>query len=137
MSRQLRISDDVHEMLSLLKPFPSTSYDEVILLLIEKACPYLPNQLENIHQLDKENPRKAAGERLLLQQELFEDLFVALEEWRREREEARQEEEHIASLTTEEQRREEKEWEELNQRRRELLRERMLREQESDRKKKK
>ncbi|MDD1701313.1 MAG: hypothetical protein LUQ04_11070 [Methanoregula sp.] len=76
MSRQLRISDDVHEMLTLLKPHNSTSYDDIIHDLILDVCPYLPSVLANLKLLEQTNPREAAAERLLLQKEIVEEIVV-------------------------------------------------------------
>jgi hypothetical protein len=104
MSRQLRISDDVHEMLTLLKPHNSTSYDDVIHDLIEDVCPYLPQALENLRLLEQTNPREAAGERLLLQKEIVEDIIVNRMLREREAQEERQIDRHLDSIQTDEQR---------------------------------
>jgi hypothetical protein len=100
MSRQLRISEDVHEMLSLLKPHNSTSYDDVIRDLIEDVCPYLPGALLDLKVLEQKNPREAAGERLLLQQEIFEDIVVSRMLRRQESEEESQLDRHLDSIQT-------------------------------------
>jgi hypothetical protein len=76
MPRQLKISEDVHAMLTILKPFPSSSYDEVIRNLIEDAVPYLPRELGRIWELEKEDLGFATSEYHDLQQELFENFTV-------------------------------------------------------------
>jgi HD superfamily phosphohydrolase len=76
MTRQLKISENVHTMLSLLKPFPSSSYDEVIRGLIEDAAPYLPYELERIRRLEENDIEEAASEYGDLQQRLLEDYTI-------------------------------------------------------------
>ena len=105
MSRQLKISDDVHLMLSLMKPFPSTSYDDVIRGMIEDSCPFLPYELERIRNLELDDPGEAAYqlhdlqehilqnytvERLLRKKEHDEEMAIerAIEQKEREEEEA-------------------------------------------------
>jgi predicted CopG family antitoxin len=134
MSRQLRISDDVHEMLSLLKPCDSISYDEVIRDLIHDVCPSLFGALQDLKLLEQKNPREAAGERLLLQQEIFEDVFVPRIDRQREREEARAEEMYYDSLRTEEQKEEWKKAKEQYEMMRHYHRQKMLFENESTKK---
>jgi len=85
-------------MLSLLKPHNSTSYDDVIRDLIEDVCPYLPSALLDLKVLEQKNPREAAGERLLLQQEIFEDIVVSRMLRRRESEEESQLDKHLDSM---------------------------------------
>ena len=41
MSKMLKVSDDVYEMLRILKPCPSASFSDVIIELIRKADPEL------------------------------------------------------------------------------------------------
>jgi len=134
MSRQLRISDDVHEMLTLLKSHPSASYDDVIRELIDDVCPHLADAIDNLNLLEKENPRKAVGERILLQKEVFEDVVVGRMLREREADEERQLNKHLESMRTEEEIDQDKEWEGLKKRRRELLREKLLREKEGTKK---
>jgi hypothetical protein len=76
MSRQLKISEDVHFMLSLMKPFPSTSYDDVIRGMIEDACPFLPYELERIRKLEVKDPGEAAYELHELQERILQDYTV-------------------------------------------------------------
>ena len=76
MSRQLKISEDVHLMLSLIKPFPSTSYDDVIRGMIEDACPFLPYELERIRKLEVDDPSEAAHELHDLQERILQDYTV-------------------------------------------------------------
>ena len=134
MSRQLRISDETHEMLTLLKPHPSASYDDVIRDLVGDVCPYLQDAIDNLKLLEKENPRQAAGERILLQQRVFEDVVVDRMLREREHNEERQIDEHLKSMKTAEEINQDKEWETLNERRRQLLRQRILLEKEGTKK---
>ena len=76
MTRQLKISEEVHRMLSILKPFPSSSYDEVIRGLIEDAVPYLPYELKRIRRLEEDDIEEAASEYGDLQQRLLEDYTI-------------------------------------------------------------
>lgn len=134
MSRQLRISDDVHNMLTLLKPYPSMSYDDVIRNLILETYPSLSEKIENLKRLEKEDPRKAAGERLLLHQERAEDYFEHQREKEQEIEEQKIEDQidaYLDAQRTPEDIEREKEWEILNERRRQILREKILREKEA------
>lgn len=134
MSRQLRISEDVHEMLTLLKTYPSMSYDDVIRDLIREARPLLQGKIEKLRALEKEDPRKAAGERLLLQREMEEDYVFTQLDKASEEEERRIDEQidaELAARRTPEEIEQEKEWEILNERRRQLLREKILREKEA------
>jgi hypothetical protein len=106
MSRQLRISEDVHEMLTLLKPHNSTSYDDVIRDLITDVCPYLPGALQDLKLLEQTSAREAAGERLLLQNEIFEDVVVNRLLRKREDEDEAQIDRHLDSLLTDKQKEE-------------------------------
>jgi hypothetical protein len=134
MSRQLRISDDVHEMLSLLKPHPSASYDDVIRDLIDDVCPTLQRAIDNLRLLEKENPRKAAGERLLLQKEVYENVIVERMLREREDNEEREIDKHLESMRSEEEIKRDQELESLSERRRQLLREKLLLEKERTKK---
>jgi hypothetical protein len=89
MTRQLKISENVHLMLSLIKPFQSVSYDEVIRNLIEDTYPYLPTSIERIQQIESEDPSLAAEEWHELEQILFED-FMESRRVRKEREDERE-----------------------------------------------
>jgi predicted CopG family antitoxin len=110
MSRQLRISDDVHEMLTLLKPHNSTSYDDIIRDLITDVCPYLPRIIENLRLLEQTNPREAAGERLLLQKEIVEEIIVNRMLRQTEAQEERQLDRHLDSIQTDEQKSKDKQF---------------------------
>jgi hypothetical protein len=135
MSRQLRISDDTHDMLTLLKPHKSATFDDVIHDLISDVCPSLPDKIENLRRLEKEDPRKAKGEWLILEKEIFEDVIV--ERMFREREDAEEREldAYLDSQRPEEDLRKEKEIDEeyriISEKRRQFMREKLLREQES------
>ena len=107
MTRQLKISEDVHTMLSLLKPFPSTSYDEVIRDLIENACPYLPHELERISQLKQEDPSEWAEQLNELQNDLFENYYVDGLLRKREEQKEREKEEAVNQYLEEKEREEE------------------------------
>ncbi len=39
MSRILRVDDDVYDALRFLKPYPSTSFSDIIKGLIDEVCP--------------------------------------------------------------------------------------------------
>jgi hypothetical protein len=129
-TRTLKVTDDVHEMLTLLRPHPSASYDDVIRELIDDVCPYLQAAIDNLRLLEKENPRKAAGERLLLQKEIFEDVIVTRMLRQREKTDECQIDKHLDSLRTDDEIKKDNELKALNQRRRQLLQERLLREKE-------
>ena len=86
MSRQLKISEDVYQMLLLLKTSPETTFSSVILDLIEGICPWLPASLENLKQLEQANPQEAAAERILLQSEIFKNVLVEMYIEKQERE---------------------------------------------------
>jgi hypothetical protein len=87
MTRQLKISEDVHTMLWLLKPNDSTSYDWVISMLIENAVPSLPYRLERINRLEKDNPEEWASEMHDLQQDILENFTVDFLSSQKERDE--------------------------------------------------
>jgi hypothetical protein len=70
MSRQLKISEDVYRMLSVLKPNPSTSFNDIIRDLIDDSCPFLSGELDHITDLEKENPGEADCEIHKLQQRI-------------------------------------------------------------------
>jgi hypothetical protein len=76
MSRQLKISEDVHLMLSFMKPFPSTSYDDVIRGMIEDACPFLPHELERIRMLEVDDQSEAAYKLHELQERILQEYTV-------------------------------------------------------------
>jgi len=107
MTRQLKISEDVHMMLSLLKPFSSTSYDEVIRDLIEKACPYLPHELERISQLKQEESSEWDEQLNKLQNDLFENYYVEGLLRKRKEQKEREKEEAVDQYLEEKEREEE------------------------------
>jgi predicted CopG family antitoxin len=76
MSRQMKISEEVYTMLWCLKPFPSTSFNDVISGIIEDVVPFLPIELKRIRELEKENPELAASELEKLQKITFDHYTV-------------------------------------------------------------
>jgi|SRR5208337_2499556 len=125
MSKQLRISEDVHEMLTLLKPHDSTSYDDVILDLIKDICPSLPDQLQYLALLEQKNPREAAAERYLLKKDIYDNIIVNRMLRQREWDEEKQIDEHLESQKSDEEKEEDKKFmqhrEEWMKRRREQV----------------
>jgi hypothetical protein len=87
MTRQLKVSENVHSMLHLFKPSPSTSYDWVLKMLIENAYPALPYRLERINRLYQEDPSEWASEMHDLQQDLLENFVVDFMSRQKERDE--------------------------------------------------
>jgi len=73
---QMRISEDVHTMLSCLRQFESTSFNDVILGLIQDTCPFLPPEVKRIRILEKENPELAASEFERLKKVTYESYTI-------------------------------------------------------------
>lgn len=95
MSRQLKVSDDVHLMLHLLKSWSSTTNDEVIRDLIEDACPDLPDRLEQIAHLERDDPSEWAYEMHELQQDILQNYTVDRLLRKRERDKERTVEKYL------------------------------------------
>jgi len=89
MSRQLKITEDVYQMLLFLKPSPDSTFSTVILNLIEETCPWLPDAFENLKRLERVNPQEAAAERILLQRQIFDDILIDMFIRKNERDEER------------------------------------------------
>ena len=106
MSRPLKISDEVYEMLTCLKPFPSTSFNDVILWMIEDICPILPLEIRRIRKLKETDPDSADSQLDILQKEVFETCIVEFYIRRKERQEEATIEQHF-KLQEMEKRREE------------------------------
>ena len=111
MTRQLKISEDVHFMLTMLKPFDSTSFDEVIRDLIENACPYLPHKLERLSKYEQDDPDYYYSELNDLKQELFENYYVDGLVRRREEQKEREKEEEYEQYLEEQEREQEEAFE--------------------------
>jgi hypothetical protein len=107
MTRQLKISEDVHFMLTLLKPHDSTSYDEVIRELIENACSYLPRRLESLADLEREDEGAYYAEIAELKQDLYEHYYVEGLIRRREEQIEREKEEEYERYLEEQEREQE------------------------------
>jgi len=95
MSRPLKISDEVYEMLWCLKPFPSTSFNDVILGLIEDICPILPLEIRRIRKLKETDPDSANSDLDELQKHVFEECVVELLIRKKERQEEAAIEQHF------------------------------------------
>lgn len=63
-------------MLWVLKPFPSISFNDVILGLIEDVCPILPLEIRRIRRLHETDPDLANSELDRLQKEIYEDYTI-------------------------------------------------------------
>jgi predicted CopG family antitoxin len=96
MTKQLKISDELYEMLCLLKPFPSTSFNDLILLMIDEIAPYLSREIATLKKLEEEDPEKAISERKNLQKEVFETTIIDLLSNKRDRDEERAIDEYLA-----------------------------------------
>ena len=101
MSRQLKISEDVYQLLLLMKPSPETSFNNVILYLIEGVCPWLHDSFENLKNLEQESPKEAAAERILLQKDIFDEVLVELFHKQHERQQDRAIDKYLAERNPE------------------------------------
>lgn len=78
MSRSLKISEEVYEMLWCIKPFSSMSFNDVILMLIEGEIPVLPIKIRKIRKLNETDPDSANSELDSLKNQIFQDYIVDL-----------------------------------------------------------
>jgi len=95
MSRSLKISDEVYEMLTCLKLSPSTSFNDFILWLIEDICPILPLEIRRIRKLMVTDPDSAFSDLDSLQKEVFENCVVEMLIRKKERQEEAAIEQHF------------------------------------------
>ncbi len=59
-------------MLWCLKPYPSTSFNDVILGLVEDCVPYLPVEIQRIQKLERDDPEMAVKELEKLQKIVYQ-----------------------------------------------------------------
>jgi hypothetical protein len=76
--KQIRISDEVYEMLEILKPFPTASFNDTLLLMINEIDYSLPKAIDDLKILEQRDPQEAAAKRQWLRKATYEQVTVEL-----------------------------------------------------------
>jgi hypothetical protein len=122
--KQIRVSEDVYEMLEFLKQTSSTSFNDLIQTMIEVFCPYLLIELKKLKLLEQQDPQEAFAERILLRKEVYLDAISELYSQWHERDLTQDYEEYVRENGTEQ----EKAYLERQEKERHLERQKILRE---------